>query len=89
MDSPAFLYLAAINLLAFFAYGGDKLRAKVKGARRAPEKVLFALALLGGSGGALLGMQIFRHKTRHWYFRCGIPAILLIQLALGVYLRAR
>lgn len=89
MDSPAFLYLALINVLAFFAYGGDKLRAKMDGARRTPEKVLFALALLGGSGGALLGMQIFRHKTRHRCFRYGIPAILLVQLALGIYLRAR
>ena len=39
------------------------------------------LPVLGGSVGALLGMHVFRHKTRHWYFRWGIPAIFLLQLA--------
>lgn len=79
-------YLAAINLLTFCVYGADKRRAKIPGARRVPEKTLFALALLLGSPGALLGMQVFRHKTRHWYFRFGIPAILLAQAAAAVFL---
>ena len=79
-------YLAAINLLTFCVYGADKRRAKIPGARRVPEKTLFALALLLGSPGALLGMQVFRHKTRHWYFRYGIPAILLAQAAAAVFL---
>ena len=80
------VYLAAINLLTFCVYGADKRRAKIPGARRVPEKTLFALALLLGSPGALLGMQVFRHKTRHWYFRFGIPAILLAQAAAAVFL---
>ncbi len=80
------VYLAAINLLTFCVYGEDKRRAKIPGARRVPEKTLFALALLLGSPGALLGMQVFRHKTRHWYFRFGIPAILLAQAAAAVFL---
>ena len=80
------VYLAAINLLTFCVYGDDKRRAKIPGARRVPEKTLFALALLLGSPGALLGMQVFRHKTRHWYFRFGIPAILLAQAAAAVFL---
>ena len=80
------VYLAAINLLTFCVYGADKRRAKIPGARRVPEKTLFALALLLGSPGALLGMQVFRHKTRHWYFRFGIPAILLVQAAAAVFL---
>ena len=79
-------YLTAINLLTFCVYGADKRRAKIPGARRVPEKTLFALALLLGSPGALLGMQVFRHKTRHWYFRFGIPAILLAQAAAAVFL---
>lgn len=79
-------YLAAINLLTFCVYGADKRRAKIPGARRVPEKTLFALALLLGSPGALLGMLVFRHKTRHWYFRFGIPAILLAQAAAAVFL---
>ena len=80
------VYLAAINLLTFCVYGAVKRRAKIPGARRVPEKTLFALALLLGSPGALLGMLVFRHKTRHWYFRFGIPAILLAQAAAAVFL---
>ncbi len=83
------VYLAAINLITFFVYGADKRRARIPGARRVPEKTLFALALLLGSAGALLGMRVFRHKTRHWYFRFGIPAILLVQLAAAVLLYLR
>lgn len=77
------LYLAAINLITFCVYGADKRRAKIPGARRVPEKTLFALALLLGSAGALFAMRVFHHKTRHWYFKFGIPAILLLQLAAG------
>lgn len=80
------VYLAAINLLTFCVYGADKRRAKIPGTWRVPEKTLFALALLLGSPGALLGMLVFRHKTRHWYFRFGIPAILLAQAAAAVFL---
>ena len=67
-------------------FGTDKSRAK-KDAWRVPEKRLFLLALLGGSLGANLGMHLFHHKTRHWYFRYGLPAIFAAQLALGVYLK--
>ena len=61
-------------------------RSKVQGARRVPEKTLFLLAILGGSVGAILGMRVWHHKTRHWYFKYGLPAILLAQLALAWYL---
>ena len=83
------IYLAAVNLITFLVYGADKRRARIPGARRVPEKTLFALALLLGSAGALLGMRVFHHKTRHWYFRFGIPAILLVQLAAGVFVYIR
>ncbi len=73
------LYLLGINLLTLLLYGVDKHRAR-RGSWRISEKTLFVLPLLGGSAGALLGMRLFRHKTRHWYFRWGIPAILLLQL---------
>lgn len=81
-------YLAAVNLLAFTVYGTDKRRAK-KDKRRVPEKTLFLLAIIGGSVGAWAGMYTFRHKTRHWYFVWGIPAILLVQIALAVWLTAQ
>ena len=79
------VYLAAINLATIIVYGADKRRAR-KGKWRVPEKTLFLLPLLGGSVGALLGMRVFHHKTRHWYFVWGIPAILLAQIALAVWL---
>ncbi len=81
-------YLAAVNLLAFTVYGADKRRAK-KDKRRVPEKMLFLLAVIGGSVGAWAGMYTFRHKTRHWYFVWGIPAILLAQMALAVWLTVK
>ena len=82
------VWLIAINLVTFAVYGADKRRAR-RGAWRVPEKTLFLLPLLGGSIGALLGMRVFRHKTKHWYFVWGVPAILLAQLALAVWLLYR
>ena len=77
-------YLAAVNLVTFTVYGVDKAKAR-RGAWRVPEKTLFLLPLLGGSVGALLGMLVFRHKPKHWYFVWGIPLILLAQIALAVW----
>ena len=82
------VWLIAINLVTFAVYGIDKRRAR-RGAWRVPDKTLFLLPLLGGSIGALLGMRVFRHKTKHWYFVWGVPAILLAQLALAVWLLCR
>ena len=79
------LYLAAVNLVTFAVYGADKRRAR-KDKRRVSEKTLFLLAIIGGSLGAFLGMRLFRHKTRHWYFVWGIPAIMAAQIALGLWL---
>ena len=81
-------YLAAVNVVTFTVYGIDKRKAR-RGTWRVPEKTLFLLPLLGGSVGALLGMKVFRHKTKHWYFVWGIPAILLAQRALTVWLWLR
>lgn len=58
-------YLLGINVLAFLLYGFDKWKAK-KNKWRIPEKTLFGIAFLGGSLGALIGMQVFHHKTKHW-----------------------
>ena len=82
------VWLAVINLLTFIVYGADKRRAR-KGKWRVPEKTLFLLPLLGGSVGGILGMRVFHHKTKHWYFVWGVPAILLAQLALAVWLLTR
>ncbi len=76
------LGLAAANLLAFLLMGVDKGRARRHG-RRIPEKTLFLFPLLGGALGGVAGMYVFHHKTRHWYFRFGLPALLAVQVAAG------
>ena len=81
-------YLAAINAVTFTVYGIDKLRAK-RGAWRIPEKALFLLPVLGGCVGAIAGMKVFHHKTKHWYFKYGLPLILILQIALVVWLKMR
>ena len=78
-------YLAAINGLALMLFGADKYRAR-KGLWRVPEKTLFLLAALGGSAGAIAGMYLFHHKTKHWYFVFGMPLILAGQLILAALL---
>ena len=91
LASPAGLLAAwrlVINLATFAVYGADKRRAR-RGAWRVPERTLLLLPLLGGSIGALLGMRVFHHKTKHWYFVWGVPAILLAQLALAAWLLYR
>lgn len=75
-----YLYVIIINITGFALMGADKARARRK-AWRIPEARLFLTALLGGSIGSIAGMYFFRHKTRHWYFVWGMPAILILQLA--------
>ena len=79
------IYFAAMNLIGFIMMGSDKRKA-IKHAWRTPEAVLFLHALLGGCIGSILGMHVFHHKTKHWYFRYGLPLILLIQLAILILL---
>lgn len=75
-------YLIIINVIAFFLMGIDKKKAQT-GAWRIPEKTLFLSAILGGSIGAIAGMQLFRHKTKHKTFVIGMPVILIVQLLLA------
>ena len=71
-------YLLIINIVGYTVMGIDKSRAQ-KGAWRISEATLFTVALIGGSVGCIAGMQHFRHKTKHWYFKYGMPAILIVQ----------
>lgn len=79
-------YLLVVNVFGFCLMGLDKRKAR-KHQWRIPERRLFAAALLGGSLGCILGMHLFRHKTRHKKFIWGMPAIFLAQaiLFLGWY----
>ena len=78
------IYLVSINVVTFFMYGIDKWKAK-KSRWRIRETALLGLAVLGGSIGAWLGMKVWHHKTQHKKFKYGIPAIIIVQLALIVY----
>ena len=77
--------LIAVNLVSFALYGLDKLKAK-KGLWRIRESTLLLVAALGGSVGALLGMEVFRHKTKHWSFKLLVPLFLILHIALGAWL---
>ncbi len=79
------VYLAVLNIIAFAAMGADKWKA-IHHAWRIPEAVLFLVVILGGSLGGFLAMHLFRHKTKHWYFRYGFPVILALHLIGGAYL---
>lgn len=80
-----YIYLILINIIALVIMGVDKYRA-YRHRWRIPERTLYAVAILGGSVGALVGMWGFRHKTRHKGFVIGLPVILLIQLSIGLVL---
>ena len=79
MNKLLIVYLLLINIAAFALFGADKRKAR-RGDWRISEKGLFLSAVLGGSLGAMIGMRLFHHKTKHWYFVIGIPAILVLQI---------
>lgn len=85
LDDMILLYVVAVNVVGFALMGIDKSRAK-RQAWRIPEKTLFMCAFCGGSFGMIVGMNTFRHKTKHWYFKYGLPAILVVQMVLAGYL---
>ena len=72
------VYLMIVNIGAFSLMGIDKKKA-IKKEYRIPEKTLFAWAIAGGSVGSIVGMQLFRHKTRHASFKIGMPLIFVVQ----------
>lgn len=80
--------LVVLNVVTFVVYGIDKLKAK-KGWWRVPEHTLLLLAFLGGSVGARLGMQVFRHKTQHAAFKYGVPFALFLHIVLVGWLAYR
>ena len=77
-------YLVIMNIIGIAVMGIDKLKAK-RHAWRIPEKTLFIISILGGSAGTWAGMYLFRHKTKHWYFVIGMPAIFVLHAAACAY----
>lgn len=78
------IWLGAAGIVSFVLFGVDKSRAR-RGEWRIPERVLLGSALLGGGLGALLGMRVFRHKTKHLKFLLGVPFCIVLN-GLGAYL---
>jgi uncharacterized membrane protein YsdA (DUF1294 family) len=78
--------LALINVIAFVIMAKDK-RTSMQGGNpeRTPEGILFFLAAAFGGCGIYLGMQLFRHKTKKWYFQLGIPLLIAENLATIVF----
>lgn len=74
------IYMIIINLIGFITCGVDKHKAK-KREWRIPEKTFFVISALAGSVGTYMGLLFFCHKTRHWYFMIGIPAIFIAEAA--------
>ena len=80
-------YLVVIGLMSFISfvlYGVDKFKAK-RNLWRIKESVLLLFGFLGGAVGALVGMNLFHHKTKHWYFWAVNILGLIWQLALPIY----
>lgn len=75
------IVLVILNLFSLILFYVDKQRA-IKHQWRISEAALFGSALVGGSIGAIAGMYLFHHKTRHWYFVVGMPLILIAQIIL-------
>lgn len=78
-------YAIIINIITFFFFGFDKLRSQVQHASRVSEKTLWLLTLIGGSFGALAGMNFFRHKTKKLSFQVGIAIVIGVQI-MAIYL---
>jgi uncharacterized membrane protein YsdA (DUF1294 family) len=80
--------IIAVNIVSFLITGYDKFKAK-RGYWRVPEKTLFFLAFILGAPGVLIGMEIFRHKTKHRTFLFGIPTLLILNAICYYYIKTR
>ncbi|HBN82842.1 MAG TPA: DUF1294 domain-containing protein [Clostridiales bacterium] len=81
-----FIYLAAINLLAFILCVIDKYKA-VRNLYRISEKTLLLIAFFGGAFGLLIGMVTVRHKTKKVKFTIPVPLFLILHIFLAVYFK--
>ena len=84
MKNILFIIIIIMSVLSFSIMGIDKRRAK-RGKWRISEKTLFLSALLGGAIGGTVGMLVFHHKTKHWYFKFGFPLLAVLQAAACLY----
>lgn len=78
------IYLVVLNITGYISMWLDKRKAQ-KRMWRIPEKILFFIAVLGGSIGSIAGMYHFRHKTKHKSFVIGMPFILFVQIGIILF----
>ena len=76
------IYFLAISLITNIVTVYDKKAAKKWTKHRVPEKILFLLAILGGSLAEYLTMLKIRHKTKHKRFMIGLPIIMVLQVVI-------
>ncbi len=88
IDQIGIAYVIIINFIGYILMGVDKKRA-IRGAWRISEASIFFVAFLGGALGCTLGMHHFRHKTKHWYFRLGLPFLCLLETVLLAFVFLR
>ena len=79
------LYYLCMNIIAFILYGLDKKYAR-EGRWRIPEKTLLGIAMIGGAAGAWMGMQTFRHKTKHLSFRVLVPLFVAVHVGIIAFM---
>ena len=87
LTAAVLVILVVMNLISLLLMRHDKQCAR-KNRRRVPERTLFLAAALFGTLGGTLGMFLFRHKTKHWYFRVFFPLLLVLQAGILGYLRS-
>ncbi|OZU89762.1 hypothetical protein CIL03_01070 [Virgibacillus indicus] len=77
-------YILGVNVIVFILMGIDKRKA-VKHQYRIPERTFWLLAFIGGAAGALIGMKVFRHKTKHRSFTIGMPLLIIVNAVILAY----
>ncbi|MBN8191727.1 DUF1294 domain-containing protein [Bacillus sp. NTK074B] len=82
-----YLYAIIINIIGFTVMGRDKRKAQ-RHEYRISERVLWQVAILGGSVGAYIGMKVYRHKTKHKQFAIGFPLLVMLHCVLFIWLNA-
>ncbi|MDF2067554.1 DUF1294 domain-containing protein [Bacillus sp. Cr_A10] len=85
MTEIILIFILVMSIFAFFVMGYDKSQAK-KHKQRVSENTLWTLAIFGGGIGAYIGMQFFRHKTKHTNFRVGFLMLLILYVFLIFWL---
>ena len=78
-------FFAVMSLIALVMYKADKTKAKKK-EWRTKESALLGVGFFGGAAGALAGMKLFRHKTKHWYFWFTNISALILHLLILAYI---